>query len=385
MTKTLYTSARTFYVITDAGVQEYESERISGYINTIKKIQKKNEWKTSGTGARFMGLYEPQYDEDVINRNVSINGVSGNDKAVIYSAQFGEVSGLFIKVLHDNMVEGLVMSSQDVQLYKLSVHGDKCVASVGRNGERHIALFNIKTGEYKELTEGEVIEDYPNFSNDGNKIYYSSAGLALSHSGFPIGIGPYSIFCYSNKENDINELLASESYDFIAPKEDKNGDLLFIKRPYRRSEKNGNIFLDIIMFPVRIIRAIGGLLNYFSIIFGGESLMSGKNTKDIKAKNRNEKDIFFDGNVINAQEAQKAKMHKGEKFPGIIPRSWELTRMDKNGNQICIKTGVMDYTICQNGDILYSNGNAIIRLLTNGSEELIEKCSMANNLVDLSQ
>jgi len=384
MAKILYTSAKTFYTITDAGVQEYDSERITGYINTIKKIQKKNEWKTSGAGARFMGSYEPQYDEDVIKRSVSINGVSGNDKAVIYSAQFGEVSGLFIKVLQDNMVEGLVMSSQDVQLYKLSVHRDKCVASVGRNGERHIALFDIKTGEYRELTEGEVIEDYPNYSNDGNNIYYSSAGLALSHNGFPIGIGPYAIFCYSNKENDIHELLASESYDFIAPKEDKNGDLLFIKRPYSRNEKNGNILLDIIMFPVRIIRAIGGLLNFFSVIFGGESLRSGKDVKDIKAKSRNERDIFFDNNVINAQEAQKAKMHKGEKFPGIIPRSWELIRMDKNGNQNCIKKGVMDYVICQNGEVLFSNGSAIIRLLADGSEELVEKCSMANNLVDLS-
>jgi len=215
--------------------------------------------------------------------------------------------------------------------------------------------------------------------------YYSSAGLAISHNGSLIGIGPYAIFCYSNKENDISELLASENHDFIAPKENKNGDLLFIKRPYSRNEKNRNILLDIFMFPVRIIKAIGGLLNYFSIIFGGGSLMSGKNSKDIKTKNRSEKDIFFDGNVISAQEAQKAKMHKGEKFPGIIPRSWELTRMDKNGNQSCIKKGLMDYTICQNGDILYSNGNAIIRLHTDGSEELIEKCSMANNLIDISQ
>jgi len=379
----LYTSNQSFFVKTDAEVNEFTSERISTYINTIKKINQKNEWKTSGAGAKFMNAYVPAYDDEATRKDVSINGVARYGEDIIYSATTGEISGLFKKVLQNNMAEGLVISNRDMQIYKLSVRDDKCAASIGLNNERHIAIFNIETGSYRELTEGEVIEDYPSYSNDGSIIYFSSAGLAISYNGFTIGVGPYGIFCYHIQSNEMDEMLASEKHDYIAPKEDKDGNLLFIKRPYKGAVKDGNIFMDILMFPIRIIRAIGGLLNYFSIMFGGESLRSGRTARDVKAKQRSEKDIFFDGNVISAQEMQKASVRRGEKFPGIIPHSWELIRLDEDGNQHCLKKGVMDYIVCKNGDIVYSNGSAIIRLLKDGSEHLIEKCRMANNLVEV--
>ena len=243
--------------------------------------------------------------------------------------------------------------------------------------------MNIDTGACRELTEGEVQEDYPSYSRDGSRIFYSSAGLAISPADISVGIGAFGIICYHVENNEMSELLASDSFDYIAPKEDYEGGLLFIKRPYRNPFKNENILKDIVMFPVRIIRAIGGLLNFFSIAFGGESLRSGHTARDLKSKQRNEKDIFFDDNVINAQQILKQNQRRGEKFPGIIPHSWELVRMDENGNQCCLKKGVMDYMICKNGDIVYSNGNAIIRLLSDGSEQLIEKHRMANNLTEI--
>jgi hypothetical protein len=45
----------------------------------------------------------------------------------------------------------------------------------------------------------------------------------------------------------------------------------------------------------------------------------------------------------------------------------------------------MDYMVCENGDIVYSNGDAIIRLSEDGSEQLIEKCSLAAQLVELKR
>jgi hypothetical protein len=295
----------------------------------------------------------------------------------------GEVSGLFRKTLQKGAAEGLIMSSRDMNISQISAMGNSCAASVGHGLERHIAIFNLETGTHRELTEGEVQENHPSYSQDGSKIFFSSAGLALSHSGFAVGVGSFGISCYNIERNELDELLLSDKFDYIAPKEDRNGNLLFIKRPYRYAANNGNILLDIIFFPVRIVKAIGGLLNYFSIVFGGESLRSGKANNDVKAKQMSERELFFDGNVINAQQSLKENQRLGEKYPGIIPHSWELTRLDKDGNQHCLKKGVMDFSICQNGDIVYSNGNAIIRLLPDGSEQLIEKCRMASNVVEL--
>jgi len=383
MNNTLYTSGNTFHVKTDDGVDEYPSERIVSYINTIKKINQKNEWKTSGAGAKFMNAYSPEYDEESTRREVSINGASAYGDEIIYTATMGEVSGIFRKTLQRDIAEGLVMSSRDKQLYKVSVRDGKCAASIGRNLERHIAIFDIDTGAYRELTEGEVQEDYPSFSQNGKRLFYASAGLALSNQGYPVGVGPFGIISYRIESNVMDELLSSDKHDYIAPKEDKDGNLLLIKRPYRGTSNNSNLLLDIALFPVRILKAIGGLLNFFSIAFGGESLRSGGSARDVKTKQRNEKDIFFDGNVVNAQQELIANQRRGEKFPGIIPSSWELIRMDENGDQNCLKKGVMDYVICENGDIIYSNGNAIIRLSADGSEKLVEKCHMANNIVEV--
>ena len=382
MNSILYTANNCFYVKTDTGVDEYSSEKIVKYINTAKSISRKNEWKTSGAGARFMSTYVPEHSDEMAKKETRLNGVAGYGSELIYSATTGTISGLYRKGLQKDMAEGLIMTSRDFHVYKISAFSNNCAASFGKGLERHIAIVNIDTGSYRELTEGEVQEDYPSYSKDGSRIYYSSAGLAISPADIPVGIGAFGIFCYDIEDNELSELLASEKYDFIAPKEDDDGNLLFIKRPYRNLFNN-NIFKDIVLFPVRIIRAIGGLLNYFSIVFGGESLRSGQSARDVKSKQRSEKDIFFDDNVINAQQVLKQNQRRGDKYPGIIPHSWELIRADENGNQSCIKKGVMDYTICKNGDIVYSNGNAIIRLLPDGSEQLVEKCRLANNLTEI--
>jgi hypothetical protein len=385
MKKIIYTSNNRFFVKTDSGVYDYDSRMITKYCDNLRSIQRKNEWKTGGTGAKFMHTYVPDGYDDYERSATSINGVSVCDGEIIYSVMLGGTGGLYRKILETDLDEGHIMASNEIQIYKISVSGGNCAASVGNMREKHIAVFDIKTGHYRIITEGDSLEEYPSYSNDGGKIYFSSAGFAVGADGVPVGIGPYGILCYHNKTESMEELLASDKFDYIAPKEDRDGNMLFIKRPYKNAmNDNGNILLDILMFPVRIFKAIGGMLNFFSIALGGESLRSGKQAgRDTKSKQMSEKDLFFDGNVINAEEMLKENERRGEKFPGLIPHSWELTRFGKDGNQVCLKKGVMDYTVCENGDIVYSNGSAVIRLLKDGGEQLIEKCRMANNLVEL--
>jgi len=384
MKKIIYTSNNRFFVKTDAGIDDYDSRMITKYIDNLKSIKRKNEWKTSGTGARFMSTYIPERFDETENIMTSINGVSVYGDELVYSVMLGGTGGLYRKILEHDIDEGHVMASNETQIYKISVSDGNCAASIGNMRERHIAVFDLKTGHYREITEGDTLEDYPSYSNDGSKIYFSSAGFAVSPDGTVTGIGPYSICCYYNKNESMDEILASDKFNYVMPKEDKGGNMLFIKRPYKNAaENNGNILLDIAMFPVRIVKAIGGLLNFFSIMFGGESLRSGKSGRDTKSKQRGEKDLFFDGNVINSEEILKENERRGEKFPGVIPHNWELVRLGKDGSQVCLKKGVMDYAVCENGDIIYSNGSAVIRLLNDGSEQLIEKCRMATNLVEL--
>jgi hypothetical protein len=383
MSSILYASNNRFFVISDSGVDEYDSQMIRKYRENVESIKSRREWKTSGAGARFMGAHNPAGGGDVNDRTVHVNGAAAWGECLVYSATLGEVGGLYRKPLQNDAMEGHILASNDIQIHRISVAGDSCAASVGYGMERHIAEFDLHTGQYRVLTEGDVIEDYPCYASDGSKIFFSSAGIALSQEGIPMGIGPSGVLCYHHGSSDIEELFASDKYDYFAPKECRDGDMLFIKRPYKPIEQKGNVFLDILMFPLRIIRAIGGLLNFFSVMFGGEPLRSGQSGMDTKAKQQSEADLFIEGNRINAEETLKENERTGEKYPGIIPRSWELTKVDRSGRQICVKKGVMDYMVCDNGDIVYSNGAAVIRLSEDGSEQLVQKCRLATQLVGL--
>ena len=382
MDNIVYCTGSSFFLKTDSGVEEFESQMIQKYRENVDSIKSRREWKTSGAGARFMGSFNPAAANDAGSRLARINGASLWGEELVYSATMGDVSGLYRKPLKDGAVEGHILASNEILISRISVAGDRCAASVGSGFERHIADFDLHTGQYRILTEGDVIEDYPCYAKDGRRIFFSSAGLAISPEGAHMGVGPSSILCYDMKNNDIAELFASDKYDYFAPREDPDGNLLFIRRPYRDAGEKGNIWMDILMFPLRIIRAIGGLLNFFSVAFGGESLRSGQTGVDTKTRQKSEADLFIEGNVVNAEQALKENERSGEKFPGIIPRSWELIRAGSSGSLACLKKGVMDFTVCENGDIVYSNGNAVVRLQADGGEQLIEKCSMATRIIE---
>jgi len=380
----LYTSKNQFFIKADGEpAKQYDSQKIATYIDNAKKIKDRNEWKTSGSGAKFMGKYNFADDANVYEGEVSINGASFYKGGLVYSASLGALGGLYKKGLEADDIEGHIIASNSMRIYKVDVFEDSCAASIGSYTERHVAVFDIKTGRYQELTEGDTIEDYPSYSKSGNRLFFSSAGVARSPHGHVEGIGPSGICAYDIESGSLEELFESDKFNYISPKEDKDGSILFIKHPYKNSRDSSNIFLDILMFPIRIVKAILGLLNYFSIAFGGESLRSGKAGSDIRSKQKSEKELFFEGNMINAERELKANQRRGEKFPGIIPQTWELVRAVKDGSQACIKKGVMDYTICKNGDIIYSNGHEIIRLSPDGKENLLEKCHLAVNLREI--
>ncbi|OPZ88332.1 MAG: hypothetical protein BWY74_03186 [Firmicutes bacterium ADurb.Bin419] len=77
----------------------------------------------------------------------------------------------------------------------------------------------------------------------------------------------------------------------------------------------------------------------------------------------------------------KENTARGEKYPGIAPKEWELVKMDKNGGFSCIKKGVMGFDVDSAGNIVYSNGKYIIRILEGGKEEVVGKIDMIDKML----
>ena len=131
--------------------------------------------------------------------------------------------------------------------------------------------------------------------------------------------------------------------------------------------------MDILMFPVRIIKAIGGFLSVFSMAFGGEPLRTG-GKNPAKSKTADEREAFIEGNMIKAE-----KQLSGDADDGIIPSDWELVKRDKSGNITVLKKRIMDYRLLSDGDILYSNGSRI-GMLSGDKNTVVCKIKYANSI-----
>ncbi|MCL2633651.1 MAG: hypothetical protein FWD34_03955 [Oscillospiraceae bacterium] len=379
MNDIVYVSENKIFTRINGKTQELPSERVIKYKKSIEAIRKRNDWKTSGKGAQFMGVNRS--GGDVHEATAYISGISKYEDGFVYSINLDGIGAMYKKSTDKESSEGHITVSDKIQIRDIDIKENKCTASIGGSSIRNLALFELPSGNFTELTEGDTKEDFPSFSKSSNTITFSSAGLARNQNGTTI-TGPYAAMKFDLDRGEMEELFSDENFDFIRIKEDSDGNIYCIKRPYG-GEKNENFLIDFFLFPWRMVRAVFGFFNYFSVLYGGESLRSNKDPQsaNTKMKQKSERELFIDGNVINAEQTYKINKQKGEKFPGLIPLSWELIRIVDDG-YVCLKRGVLDYTLCENGDIIYSNGQAIVKI-SGGKEELIEKCRLANCIVEL--
>jgi len=145
--------------------------------------------------------------------------------------------------------------------------------------------------------------------------------------------------------------------------------------------ETGITFKDVVMFPYRLIKGLFGFLNFFTTIFGGESLKTGgASANGAKAKQRSQKDMIIEGNVINAEKLDKINEANGDKTAGIMPASRVLIRRTADGSEDIIKKGVLDYALEGSGSVIVSNGRHLLRIDRDGNESHIAKAKIAVNL-----
>ena len=85
--------------------------------------------------------------------------------------------------------------------------------------------------------------------------------------------------------------------------------------------------------------------------------------------------------MVDAEQARiEAAKKGGGELPSIVPRSWELVKIERGGaandyndEPEVLAKGVIAFALSEDGNILYSNGSALFRLDASGKSEAIEK------------
>lgn len=382
----LYTSENKIfsYDESDRSLTEIPCGRITKYRETIRGIQQRKEWKTTGTGANFMGMASADMiDADELP--VQISGLGVHEDELVYGVNLEDVGSLYHRSFDpSDDCEGLVRASNEFVFGSFDIKDGKLAVSMGPSRSfLHISIMDMN-GRYDEYTDGDTIEENPCWAAKKNGIYFSAAGYARNQNGVISATSPRSVAYLDLDKKSMSEIVSDENYDYLHVRQDKNGDLYYIRQPYGGEKpQSGITFKDVIMFPYRLIKGLFGFLNFFTTIFGGESLKSGGNglaSNGAKFKQRSEKDMIIEGNVINAEKLDKINEANGDKHGGIMPQSRVLIRRTADGSEDIVKKGVLDYVLDDSGNVIVSNGRHLLRIDKDGNESHIAKARLAVNL-----
>ncbi|MDL2233426.1 hypothetical protein LJC63_07595 [Ruminococcaceae bacterium OttesenSCG-928-L11] len=363
-------------------VRQLPSSTIEGYIRTVKDINKRREWKSSGTGAMFMGVAMGQRANDEIVTQVEAVAQAAADK-LIYAATLETSCGLYTKnPQNPDEPEGYITRQNNMRFHSMDYLAGRLALSATEGAvEKHIALCNEDKPNFRFITEGESVDVFPSFSRrDSAVVYFSSAGFRRDREKGGIQYGNYVVNRFDTGTDEIDEILADERYDYLRPMEAEDGTLYCIRRTRRAKDDNRMTPLDVLLIPVKVLKGFFGWLNFFTQRYSGESLTKrsgGPNPS--KTREQSEEDLFIEGNLIHVESTVKENAMRGEKYPGLAPHSWELITV-RGGSVETLKKGVLDYTLHPDGGVAYSNGKYILHRNTAGEETVLCEAKVAKSL-----
>lgn len=349
----------------------------SVYGNSLRdkavRAQQKNSWKSAGNdGSPFSGAMlwgKGAMPGGEIPLAITSICSSRQPGAFLYSLESGSLCAL-LEVKDNGADEQRLWNDNNIHLRHVSVSpesGDMVFSVIHQNGTANIGVKTHGQGGFKELTEGDSFDTAPRWApGEGAKIVFQSAGIGRNARGQFLRLGPFGLQQLDAERGEMSAILEDPKFDFLAPQMLADGRLYFIRRPYIGHERLHPLTMlkDTVLFPFRLLYAIFGFLNFFSSAFTGKKLTSAGGPKN---HDLNLKQMMIWGNLVHAESNAGAQ----EEGADLVPKSWELCCRTTSGEIKTVAAGVLAYDTDADGNILYTNGNAIFLLGADGKKESI--------------
>jgi hypothetical protein len=343
------------------------------YGNSIRekavRAQQKHSWKGAADnvspfgGAALWG--KSAHSEDVPLAITSICGGRGTG-SLVYSLESGSLCALL--AAQPGTEERRLWNDNRTRIRHVSMSsttGNLVFSILHQNGTANIGVKIDDEGGVKELTEGDSFDTAPRWlPGDSRKIVFQSAGIGRNREGHFLALGPFSIQQLDAETGDMTIVQEDAAYDYLAPQFLPDGSLLFIRRPHTDHERFQpiNTLKDALLFPFRLSYAFFQFLNFFSSLFAGRKLTSGGGAK---ARQMDMKQMMIWGNMVRAQRSGRME----DESVDLVPKSWQLFRRKTDGTLQELASGVLAYDVDVAGKIIYTNGNAIYLLHSDGRKE----------------
>jgi hypothetical protein len=352
-----------------------ESTFVSQLKSRLQSIQKKQEWKTSGAGAMFMGVWRDSSGSDSINLDERFTGFTDceENNNFIYSIQTNSMGGLFRYDTTDHS-ELRLMHREHFHISDLNYNsqtGMMACSLSSSNGIANIGVMALKKNFINEVTEGDSFDEAPHWIPGAeNELVFHSAGIGRNSEGHFVGRGNFSIIRLNVATGNIETILESPKYDYLAPQYNEKGELFCIRRNYDSAWMKGatlsSVMKDTVLFPIRLGRAVVHYLNFFSMLYTKKPLIT---AGGIDKKGPDPRSMFLYGRMVDIEKEMK-KAGKANPEGNIIPSDWEFLKIGLDGKETILDRRVASFDI-SGKDVVYTNGTKIFRLKDGSVRDII--------------
>ena len=341
-------------------VTEIQSPYVQGAMDRMEKSRQLHGWKEGTT----FGVSATGDMRGGARANVDIQALSvqfASPGRIIYSLGSDNMGGLFAQELSDG-TEDRLLHKQNLALQDLALSPDGArllCAAHAKNGCANIAVLNADGSDYQEISAGDTVDTHPAWiPGEPDAVLYQSSGIARDPGGFAVAQGPAAIYMLNMSNGELEPIREDQDWDFMQPKVGPDGSLFFIRRPYDAQKYNAsNLFVDSLLFPFRLLRAVFHYLNFFSLMYSRKPLTSASGPK-VEADLR---ELMIKGKRFDAEQA----LRSGKKVcgvPSLVPASWQLVRRTKHGDESILANHVAAFDVAPDGSLIFSNGFGVFAM-----------------------
>ncbi len=379
----IFISDGRLFIHDDGGIREIVSKFAEEKAAEAERRKELHSWKTEGGQEGTYFTSETIWGKQAWARpfrRFRFKSVMTKDSNTLYYLLTNDfITGLFQYSIEDDEEVRLFHRREFAELgMDFSPDKSEFVAAVVlESGHINIELLDSESSYKKTLTEGDSRDCNPSFSKFNDQdVLYQTAGIARGEDGFVMAYGPEAIHKVRIDTGEITELLSDDKCDYLLPKDDKNGNLYCIRRPYQQPYyvSPWKILLSILTFPIRFIIAIVNFLNAFTKLFNEKPIQPAG--PDVRPKFEN-KYINVLGRTINLAKLQKS--NKSIDNASLVPRNWELVKLSNDGQLEVVAKKVSSFDIDQDGNVHFTNGFRVNEL-TAAQTEMLFRYRIIENL-----
>jgi len=155
----------------------------------------------------------------------------GDDDSMYYVIHVGNGTALFRYHPRENremrLFHGASMQCLGLAYDAASKH--VVIAAGNADGTASLEMVDGEGRRRGQVTGGDAIDAAPSTSaREAGTVYYQSSGVARhAQTGHAAAIGPAALLKLDTKPAQLSTVLEHRDYDFLAPREDRSGNLWF--------------------------------------------------------------------------------------------------------------------------------------------------------------